>query len=231
MQSVQTGEIWCLDNEVPSFLHSTIVFQRDGVHFVCQSEERKPKLDIESINALHPRMIPREDICPLVEENLTVCEEPTKPDIFIKRPDLTSYDGSSNLADFILQEARICEILMRHPHPHIVKYFGCYVEEGRIAGLCFQRYAETAEDRMLSGRPIDKDKVYAQISDAVEHLHSIHVAHRDIKTANVMFPTESSDFAILIDFDASAVIGQPHPAKRGLSDEQGLEKLAKSLAR
>jgi len=204
-------------------------FEHGGDHFICQSRERQPKLDFESINVLAPRKILREEIWPLLEESLTVCDEPTKPDIFIKQPRLTAYDGSSALADLLLQEARICEILMRNPHPHVAKYFGCYVQEGRIAGLCFQRYAETAEERKSSGRPINIDLVLAQISAAIKHLQSVHLEHNDVKGSNVMFLTKSSDEAILVDFDSAAVIGGPLPAKRGLTDALGLVELASSL--
>lgn len=229
VQSVQSIQQWSFDGDVPHFLYTNIVFERSGYYFICQSPERQPKLDFESIDALPPRKIPREHIWPLFEESLTVCDEPTKPDIFIKQPRLTAYDGNSDLADLLLQEARVCEKLMRNPHPHVAKYFGCYVQEGRIAGLCFQRYAETAEERKSSGRPINKDLVLAQITAAIKHLQSIDLEHNDVKGSNVMFPTTSSDEAILVDFDSVAVIGGTLPAKRGLIDALGLEELAKSL--
>jgi hypothetical protein len=67
----------------------------------------------------------------------------------------------------LLQEARVCEILMQNPHLNVARYLGCYVQEGWIAGLCFQRYAETAEERKRSGRPISKALVLDKISAAI----------------------------------------------------------------
>jgi serine/threonine protein kinase len=53
------------------------------------------------------------------------------------------------------------------------------------------------------------------ISAAIAHLHSIRLEHNDIKASNIMFPTESSENVILVDFDSCAVLDGPLPAKRG----------------
>jgi serine/threonine protein kinase len=229
MQSVRSAQQWSFDGDVPVFLCTTIVYDDGGDYYICQSKERQPKLDAESINTLAPKRIIREQIWPLLEESLTICDEATRPDIYIKQPRLTAYDNNPALAHLLLQEARVCEILMRNPHPNVARYLGCYVQEGRIAGLCFQRYAETAEERKRSGRPINKALVLDQISAAITHLHSIRLEHNDVKASNIMFHTESSDNAILNDFDSCAVIGGPLPAKRGSIDAVGLEELARSL--
>lgn len=229
MESATSAQQWSFDSDPPVFLCTKIVFKISGDYFLCQSKERQPKLDAECISALAPQKIPQEHIWPLLEGSLTVCDDPTKSDIYIKQPRLTTYDGTPALAHLLLQEARVCEILIQNPHPNIARYLGCHVQEGRMAGLCFQRYAETAEERRRRGRPIKKVLFLHQISAAIAHLHSLNLDHNDVKASNIMFPTESSENAILVDFDSCAVIGGPLPAKRGLTDALGIEELARFL--
>jgi len=229
MQPTRTAQQWSLECDPPAFLCTKIVFERDGDFFICESKERKPKIDTESIDNLNPQMILPEQIWPLLEEDLTVCYEPILPTIFIKRPRLTAYDNTPALACLLLQEARVCEVLLQNPHPNIVKYLGCHVRDGRIVGLCFQRYAETLEERKRSGRSIDKALVLEQIRGAIDHLHAIRLAHNDVKASNIMFLTTSSKEAVLVDFDSCAVLDGPLPAKRGLADDVGIEELATSL--
>ncbi|OBT53445.1 hypothetical protein VE04_08135 [Pseudogymnoascus sp. 24MN13] len=230
MEVARSAQQWSFDTDPAEFLYTQIVFKDGGDYFFCQSKERRPKLDTESINALNPQKILRGHIWPLLEGGLTVCDDPTNPDIYIKKPRLTAYDSTPALAHLILQEARVCEILMQKPHPNVAKYLGCYVQEGRIAGLCFQRYAETAEERRARGLLINKALVVNQISAAIAHLHCFNLAHNDVKASNVMFPTIQSENAILVDFDSCAVIGGPLPAKRGFIDSLGIEELGKCLS-
>jgi serine/threonine protein kinase len=230
MEVARSAQQWSFDSDPPEFLCTQIVFKDGGDYFLCQSKERQPKLDIESINSLSPQKILREHIWPLLEGGLTVCDDPTNPDIYIKKPRLTTYDSTPALAHLVLQEARVCEILMRNPHPNVARYLGCYVQEGRIAGLCFQRYAETAEERKTRGLSINKALVVDQINAAIAHLHCFKLAHNDVKASNVMFPTKRSENAILVDFDSCAMISGPPPAKRGFMDSSGIEELAKFLS-
>lgn len=43
----------------------------------------------------------------------------------------------------------LVEVLRLHPHPNAARYHGCVVEDGKITGLCFDRYSMTLskEDR------------------------------------------------------------------------------------
>ena len=230
MQSVRSTQQWSFEGDLPAFLHTTIVFEKNGDYFICYSQERQPSLDAESINALTPQMIPKDHIWPLYEKNLTICNNPTNHNVYIKQPRLTAYNNTSALAKLVLQEARVCEILMQNPHPNIAEYLGCCIQNDRIVGLCFPRYAETAEERKRRGFSIDKKLFLGQIKAAVAHLQALNLAHNDIKASNIMFSTESSEHAVLVDFDSCAMKDEPLPAKRGLPDALGIEELANFLS-
>ncbi|ELR06918.1 hypothetical protein VC83_05926 [Pseudogymnoascus destructans] len=230
MEVAKSAQQWSFDTDPPEFLCTQIVFEDGGDYFICQSKERQPELDTQSLNALSPRKILKEHIWPLHEGDVTVCDNPTSPDIYVKKPRLTAYDGTPSLAHLVLQEARVCEILMQNPHPNIARYLGCYMQEGRIAGLCFQRYAETAEERRSRGASINRALVVDQISAAIAHLKRFNLAHNDVKASNVMFSTQSNEIAILVDFDSCAMIGGPLPAKRGFTDSSGIEELDRYLS-
>jgi hypothetical protein len=69
MQLVRSAQQWSFDSDLPVFSCTKIVFESGGDYFICQSEERQPELDTESINTLAPQKILREQIWPLLEES------------------------------------------------------------------------------------------------------------------------------------------------------------------
>jgi len=87
-----------------------------------------------------------------------MCENPDSPDVYIKRPRLTYYDGLEPLGKYILHEAHICQFLMEYSHENVPRYLGCVSKDDRITGLCFQKYAETLSGRLQDGRSVDNEK-------------------------------------------------------------------------
>lgn len=69
--------------------------------------------------------------------------------IFAKQPRLVSYDRYHQgpqpncIADDVLREAEICELLRQNPHPNIAEYIGCQVADGKITSICFAKYDQT----------------------------------------------------------------------------------------
>lgn len=72
--------------------------------------------------------------------------DPYSCNFFAKQPLLIFYDRYHQgpqpncIADNVLREAEICELLRQHPHPNIAKYIGCQVADGKIMSICFANY-------------------------------------------------------------------------------------------
>lgn len=71
--------------------------------------------------------------------------------VYIKRPNLAYYrhEAKTAIAIRFLEEARTCEIIMKHPHPHVAGYLGAERSaDGYLTGLCFEKCAESLLDRL-----------------------------------------------------------------------------------
>lgn len=111
-------------------------------------------------------------------------------------------------------------MLRRHPYPNIAVYNGCEIEEGRITGLCFQKYTESLQRRLnpghlgkgmfaASSQHFDHEwcsRIIKGVKDALYHLHTLGLVHNDLNPANIMLDTNESP--ILIDFGSTRAVGQ-----------------------
>jgi hypothetical protein len=134
------------DEDGEYIFNRTLLFLRQGDSFFhATTDKRGRALQGLELEALERRPIPRPDFCPEFKRGLTRIVVPPSPDVYVKRPSLISWDpkDSGSIAALVLQEAEVCEILKKHPHPSVAKYHGCLVEDGRIVGLCFAYYAHT----------------------------------------------------------------------------------------
>jgi serine/threonine protein kinase len=116
------------------------------------------------------------------------------------------------LAKVLLQEAEILELLRRHAHRNIARYHGCIVERERIDGLVLDRYPLTLRSRLkdLKIGPSEREKFdivrcFEGIKAAVQHLHSLGLAHNDLTPDNVMVDKE--DVPVVIDFGSCRPFG------------------------
>jgi serine/threonine protein kinase len=139
----------------------------------------------------------------------------------VKKPRLIFYDDSrpTALGDSLLQEATIWETLIHPPHPNIIKYYGCHVEDGRITGLCFAKYHESLLERVNPGssgkqrfdasqRPVkDLPKLLQGIEKGLEHIHSLGLVYNDLNPANIVFATKDDETPIMIGFGSCRPIG------------------------
>lgn len=226
----------------PKLLYTLVIFQEGDKYFSSKLFEQfaRPE-NLSSIKRDSLEEIPVEHIWPPLEDGLSICDEPEKPNVYIKRPRLTGYDGSASLSSFLLQEARICEILLRNEHPNIARYLGCVTNDGRVTGLCFEKYSETLAKRLEDGRSVDQESCFQQICAGIDHLHSLNLVHNDIHSGNIMSLDNEGGSFVIIDFDSCAVKGCPLPDKRGQipegiftaefeNDDLGLKVLKEELS-
>lgn len=91
---------------------------------------------------------------------------PLPANSYVKTPSLIDYNeetaARSPPSDLLLEEARICEILRKNPHPNIAEYLGCVVNGNRISGLCFVKYNATlatlVNQKIRGDFRLDKDR-------------------------------------------------------------------------
>ncbi|KAH7308558.1 hypothetical protein B0I35DRAFT_442191 [Stachybotrys elegans] len=188
-------------NDGPKFLHTTIIFKDNSDYYITQSGDPDiGVLEPIDMTLLEPKKIPLEHISPLWEKGLTICPEPNRNGIFKKTPDLPSYDGSPRLANPMLEEARVCETILHHPHPNVALYLGCVVADGRITALCFERYSQTVEDQLSMGRKIDRHHFLTQVQRGLGHLHSLDLVHNFIWPGSIMSADGHGERFVIINF-------------------------------
>ena len=164
----------------------------------------------------------------------------------IKSPSLLSVGENTRvpeeLAESLLREALVYEILAQHPHPNIAKYFGCVVKDSRIVGLCLQKYEMDLREwiRSSSAEKVSrqKEQVAAGLRSGLEHLHALGLVHNDFHPGNIMMT--DNDVPVIVDFGACCVKGvEVHGRHPGfpncclVSDPENdfcnLEKIAKMM--
>ncbi|KAI9746994.1 MAG: hypothetical protein M4579_007544, partial [Chaenotheca gracillima] len=152
-------------------------------------------------------LVPDEDIYPQPPNGVTVTTTPMDSAVYFKGPKLnTAFLGTNLLQKLVLQEANTLELLARHPHPNIVGYHGCVIKRGRIVGFVLDRLPMTLEDRLRdSPGDIDIESCMTKIASAVDHLHSLGLAHNDLTPHNIMVAKDDSP--VLIDFGSCGPFG------------------------
>ncbi|KAL7935800.1 kinase-like domain-containing protein [Trichoderma chlorosporum] len=171
---------------------------------IVDSEENAYHGHIEGMRSKQLTVeIARESLLPIPDEEIYPIFPPTgltvAPDDcsgrHVKRTAWATYPdlkGTALLPKLMLQEAETMEFLAQHPHPNIVGYHGCRVKRGRIAGLVLETFPLNHDLAMATQRPesfrglLDKDRIMTGLRAAVDHLHSMGLAHNDINPANIM---------------------------------------------
>lgn len=157
--------------------------------------------------------IPDEELFPVAPADVKLTVAPdsfTESNAFIKGPGLTSYEsvrGSDFIPTGMLAETLTMEALAKSPHPNIITYLGCHVKRGRITAIVLEDLDKTLMD--LYNEPnfgtVDKKKLFAQLESAINHLHSLGMAHNDINPHNIMIKDSAP---ILIDFGSCQLYGK-----------------------
>lgn len=114
-------------------------------------------------------------------------------------------------SNILLEEAQICEILRKNPHPNIVEYLGCVVHANRISGLCLVKYNATLAT-LVKQMPHKIDQIgrislLSGIEAGIRHLHKLGLVHNDVNPSNIMIDAE--DVPRIIDFNSCQELGQP----------------------
>jgi len=210
-------------NGLFGFAGTLVVYQADGevYHAVSKARYSSPS-EVKAEHLKNVANIPVSAYKPPASSELTRAPDPLPPDCYVKKPRLISYDRIRRgprpdlIAESVLAEAKVCEQLMRHPHPNVATYLGCQVSDGRITGLCFTRYQRTlmqeVNPRSLSKRRSRSARratgsygyILVGIESGIKHIHSLGLVHNDINPKNVML---DGDRVVLIDFDSCRPVG------------------------
>lgn len=205
----------------------TLVVYRDGgdvYHAISQARgTARPELIIELVTSKTP--IPTAAYRPRFQSTITRAPDPLPRDTYVKRPSLVSYDRvhksalPNSIADGLLVEAQVYELLRRNSHPNIARYLGCRTLGDDIDGLCFPRYGTTlmqaVNPRSFMKRQLSATRQglglgdYSHMLDGIEsglkHIHSLGLVHNDVNPSNIM---RDGDDWVLIDFGSCRRVGE-----------------------
>jgi hypothetical protein len=98
------SECWDL-TDMSQFLFTHVVLQDGDEYSSAEVPDRLRSPEELVIPDSCFQKIPKEHIWPLLEDNLTICSDPERPDIYIKRPRLIWHDRSDNLGLSLLEES------------------------------------------------------------------------------------------------------------------------------
>ncbi|KAG4267580.1 serine/threonine kinase [Fusarium proliferatum] len=147
------------------FDHTKIILRIGNDYFAVSSQQRESKLKNLDHSSLDLKLIPRHHYCPKLKQGICkALETLSVDDVYLKQPSLISWDAkdpnATSIADLVLQEAEICETLKKHPHPNIVRYFGCLSEDDKIVGLVLGKYISKLSDKVADSTPEQRVKLY-----------------------------------------------------------------------
>ncbi|PYI31500.1 kinase-like protein [Aspergillus indologenus CBS 114.80] len=97
-------------------------------------------------------------------------------------------------------ERTVLKLLQIRPHLHIIEA----IDTDQPEGIYLRKYRRLAAE-MVSTQS-HRIRLYRDITDALRHLHSLGIAHADIRIDNILFDHHGS--AILCDFSAASPFGQ-----------------------
>lgn len=203
------------DAETGAFLRSTYGYI-DGscsVWFGCMPGVRKYDITVEDLKRTLKR-IPDEQIYPIATRLISTLPLCNHDDgnrlVYIKRPQLAGCDDADIIAllpGLLLEEASRLEFLKTHPHPNLVKYYGCTLKNGRITGIALEKHDVLLlyryEDRPL---PFNTAACMDGIRAGVRHLHSLGLAHNDLNPMNILL--NKDDQPVIIDFGSCKEFGE-----------------------
>ena len=211
MKVLQCAQAYREDEDELIFDHYLIILSQDTDLFIARSHSKVTvDQDIEALDC-PLTLVPKANLYPPYTNDLMLAPDPLPNDTFLKTPSLFKLDETDPmLCDIVLHEARICELLSRHPHPNIARYLGCVQDSGLglITSLCFVRYQETLFDRLQDqDRPLDLYSCLQGVKDGLDHLHHLGLNHNDINPSNIML--DQDDVPVIIDFDCCQREGEP----------------------
>lgn len=205
------GDLCHLSETADGKISRFAVTTRDYQVWIGEAPVSLNNLSLENITDNLKSVIPDEDVYPKAPSHITTASVSIDSNIFVKGPKIGSYNelvGTDTLPKLLLQEAEILEILRRNQHQNIIQYHGVIVRRGRIVGLALDRHPRTLElEARLQKRKIDYDMCFDAIKAAVNHLHSLGLAHNDLNPNNIMM--DKGGRPILVDYGSCQPFGKP----------------------
>ncbi|KAH8724168.1 serine/threonine-protein kinase-like protein [Phaeosphaeriaceae sp. PMI808] len=183
-------------NSDPIFLYSSFGYITDEyIAYFGQS------------NLRNLQRLPDEDVYPKAPSSITAFSTLIDERFFIKRPKLhLDFLGTCLLPKLMLHEAETMELLLRNPHPHIVRYHGCLIKRSRIVGLVLDRLPITLQHRLVKdAKNFDIENCMHKLKSAVYHLHLLGRAHNKITPMNIM--VDKCDNPVIIDLGSYQPFG------------------------
>ncbi|CAL5869281.1 uncharacterized protein PFLUO_LOCUS3509 [Penicillium psychrofluorescens] len=203
--------------ETEEFLHTSFAVFNDEALFYGQLNIPKANLSLAQIsNALahvpDDKFFPQ---WPVPEMELIEAPATLTSGIYLKRPNLELYgimkehsvtNVEQQLAQQFLAEAEVMNALSKHPHPNIVRYYGCRVVRGHITGLVMDRHPHDLYCHLKEGvGNIEKEPFMAALKSAIQHLHALGWAHNDLTPSNILVNRDG--MPVLIDFGGCQPVG------------------------
>ncbi|KAE8146850.1 kinase-like domain-containing protein [Aspergillus avenaceus] len=143
--------------------------------------------------------------------------------VHIKRPPLDLYETLKEynqlhqLQEMLLAEARVMEMLCQHPHPNIIRYYGCRVVRGHVTGLVMEKHAQDLDTYLKGGiGMLDRASFMNALESSVRHLHALGWAHNDLTPTNIL--VNGDCMPVLIDFGGCQPIGSRLKYIRGTKE-------------
>ncbi|KAK5105684.1 hypothetical protein LTR62_002371 [Meristemomyces frigidus] len=201
------------DCETGSVLRTTFSFvdAYNNAWFGQVPGVRKYDLTVEDLTQnLH--WVSDEAIYPEMTAGLTiVAEDDDVKRYYIKRPKLLCLDNleeTALLPKMLVEEACVLEFLKPYGHRSLVRYHGCILKRGRIAGIALEKYDIILQYRFEDDpRALDITACMRGIRAGIEHLHSLELAHNDLNPMNIAL--DKDDHPIILDFGSCRKFGDP----------------------
>lgn len=205
------------------FAATTIVYRPGSkIHHATSRARYSSSSSVKAEDFTNDIVIPVAAYSPPFSPAFTQAPDPLPPNVHVKKPSLASYDRNREsrpncIADSLLEEVEICEVLRRFPHPSIATYLGCQVADGRITGICFTKYDSTLMKMVNPGSHMKRksrsirvaenyDSVLEGVERGIKHLHSLGIVHNDLNPSNIML--YGNLHPVIIDFDSCRKEGE-----------------------
>lgn len=217
----ESGQIFEERDGDLTYSHTSIIFKKGYEYFYAKTEIRYEIDDDIPLDELNIEPIHIDHIWPLFPQDFTIAPEPLPINAYVKSSSLVYYEigiaMGFSASRLLLEEAQVCEILRKNPHPNITEYLGCVVHENRITSLCFVKYDATLA-MLVAQMPHKVDQIgrislLNGIEAGVQHLHKLGLIHNDLNPSNIMIDAEN--VPRIIDFDSCQKLGQPLGSKSG----------------